>query len=583
MEMRQDDSAQNTVKSGETQGSNGRVAALQAGFEVERQELEWLLAQPEIARSASLVRFLSFICGRYFEGETAEIREYSIAVEALGRKASNFDSHVDPIVRVTARALRKKLREVYSGEGKERPLRIVLPLGHYVPEFVRAEDMAPEAEGSLAAEAEESTVIAARVRAFVRMRWGILWKSAVVLAALAGVFVAGFFLGQRTDKNVKTTGEGLQWENPVWSDEFNETAGQIPDANKWAYETGKRGNNEREVYCTPRGANPKECDPRRPNIFEDGQGHLVMRAQRNADGSWTSARITTKGLKDFQYGRIEARLRMPVGSGLWPSFWMLGSSFDRVGWPASGSVDIAENVSLTERTNGLGPDRIRSTIHGPRYYGGNGLWHDFRLPNGGRLDNGEFHTYGVIWSPGMIQFYVDDPSNVFFVQDASDIPEGSEWVFDKPFFLILNLAVGGDWPGDPGPTTPNPADILVDYVRVYNIPQVAAPSIQWQPVQVRSGSTSASIVSLEARRYAGRVHVTCSAEPATATCTLGSAVMNFSDTLRQEDTLTIQTRSFSDKGKIVAPPGRYKVTITATTVSGDNSHLTVPFEVTAGE
>jgi beta-glucanase (GH16 family) len=583
MEMRQDDSAQNTVKSGEAQGSNGHVAAPQAGFEVERKELEWLLAQPEIARSASLVRFLSFICGRYFEGETAEIREYSIAVEALGRKASNFDSHVDPIVRVTARALRKKLHEVYSGEGKERPLRIVLPLGHYVPEFVRAEDMAPEAEGSLAAEAEESTAIAARVRAFVQLRWGILWKSAVVLAALAGVFVAGFFLGQRTDRNVKTTGEGLQWENPVWSDEFNETAGQIPDANKWAYETGRRGNLEREIYCSPRGPNPKECDPHKLNVFEDGQGHLVMRAQRNADGSWTSARITTKGLKDFQYGRIEARLRMPVGSGLWPSFWMLGSSFDRVGWPASGSVDIAENVSLTERTNGLGPDRIRSTVHGPRYYGGNGLWHDFRLPNGGRVDDGEFHTYGIIWSPGMVQFYVDDPANVFFVQDSSDIPEGSEWVFDKPFFLVLNLAVGGDWPGDPGSKTPNPADLLIDYIRVYNIPQVAAPSIQWQPVQVRSGSTSASIVSLEARRYAGRVHVTCSTEPATATCTLGSAVMNFSDTLRQEDTLTIQTRSFSDKGKIVAPPGRYKVTITATTVSGDHSQLTVPFGVTAGE
>jgi beta-glucanase (GH16 family) len=593
--MRQSNSEAHADEASETSRSNGGPDSAQGTrFEEERRELEWLLAQPEIARSASLVRFLSFVCTRYFEGETAEIREYSIAVEALGRKAATFDSHIDPIVRVTARALRKKLSEVYQADGKGRPLRIVLPLGHYIPEFVHEgeRDAGPGADGPgqfTEPEAMPRTgnqVFWVRAVELARGHGGTVWKLASALAALAAVFVAGFFLGRQADHRLQPAGEGVQWGAPVWSDEFNDQTGQIPDQGKWAYQTGNQGgwgNNEIEIYCAARGTNPKGCDPRRPNVFEDGAGHLVMRAQRNPDGSWTSGRITTMGLKDFQYGRIEARIKMPVGSGLWPSFWMLGSNFAQAGWPTAGSVTIAENVSYTPRTNGLGPQMIRSTVHGPRYYGANGLWHDFRLPNGARVDDGSFHTYGVIWSPGMIQFYVDDPANVYFVQDSSDIPEGGEWVFDKPFFLVLNLAVGGDWPGEPGPTTPNPADLIVDYVRVYNIPQVPAPSIRWHPMQVKSGSSAASIVNLEAHSYAGRVHLTCAAEPATATCSLGSAVVNFSDTLSQEDTLTLSTQTFSDKGKIMAPPGRYKVTITATTMSGDRTRQTLPFEVTPAE
>jgi beta-glucanase (GH16 family) len=596
MEMQQGEPELSSSHTGDVHPAGHHPASRpSAHFHEERRELEWLLAQPEFVRSNSLVRFLSFICKCYFEGETAEIREYSIAVEALGRKAASFDSHVDPIVRVTARALRKKLHEVYQNEGKDRPLRIFLPVGHYVPEFVRTDLVTAEQQADLSTEPQEPPVEelpatwTGRAKAFVRLRWGILWKSAAVLAAitaLGGVFVAGFFMGQHADRRSLPVGEGLPWGDPVWSDEFNDPAGQIPDRTKWAYQAGgpgSWGSNEQQTYCSPLAQGPKECDLHHPNVLEDGQGHLVLRARRGADGGWTSGRITTKGMKDFQYGRIEARMKLPVGSGLWPSFWMLGSSFDRVGWPGAGSVSIAENVSLTQRTNGLGPQMVRSVIHGPHYYGGNGLWHDYRLPNGGRVDDGNFHTYGLIWSPGMLQFYVDDPANVYFVQDSSDIPESGEWVFDKPFFLVLNLAVGGDWPGDPGPSTPNPADLLVDYIRVYNIPQVAAPSIQWQPVQVKSGSSAASIVNLRAAKYAGRVHVTCSTEPITASCSLGSSAVNFTDTLSQETTLTISTQSYSDKGRIVAPPGRYKVTLTATTMSGDHSQLVVPFEVTPGE
>ena len=555
-------------------------------FREEREELEWLLHHPEMARSANLVRFLSFICKRYFDGESDDIREYSIAVEALGRKAASFDSHVDPIVRVTARALRKKLSEIYAGDGQNRQLQIVLPVGHYVPQFVRAPQpgVQPLDSGEDTG-AETGEISRSSATRWVSAHRKLIVRSSLGLLALGGVFSAGFFMGRHAGPSAVLLNQSFDWGEPVWSDEFNGTAGQPPDPSKWRFVTGNlvgQENHEIEYYCSPHGSNPPECDPHHPNAFEDGNGHMVLRAERNAAGEWTSARMTTAGLKYFQYGRIEARMKLPVGTGLWPSFWMLGADFDKVGWPASGSVDIAENVALTARTNGIGPQMIRATVHGPHYYGGNGLWRDYKLPNGARVDDNSFHTYGIIWSPGMIQFYVDNPANVYFVEDATNIPADGEWVFNHPFSLVLNLAVGGDWPGDPNASTPNPADMLVDYVRVYKIPEVPAPSMQWQPVQVKTGSSVASIVNIQARQYSGRVLLTCSTVPATATCSLATSVVNFSDTLSQEDTLTLSTQSFSDKGPTTAPPGHYKVTITATTMSGNRSQLTAPFEVTGG-
>lgn len=563
-----------------------------AGFAEERQELEWLLAHPDIARSASLVRFLSFICSRYFEGEAAEIREFSIAVEALGRKPASFDSHVDPIVRVTARGLRKKLQDIYANDGAGRPLRIVLPLGHYVPQFIRQNEFEKLVSDSITGESvsslktgesdpDDAAPLRAGFRAFcVRNRLAIL-NTVLVAVLLSMVFVAGFFLGKRSDRQAQALSPSLQWGDPIWSDEFDGPAHYPPDASKWTFDTGNPGENDHdiEIYCSPTGPNPRECDPHHPNAFQDGSGHLVLRAQKTASGAWTSARMTTRGLKSFQYGRIEARMKFPLGAGLWSSFWMLGSDFGKVGWPASGSVDIAESTSYTRITNGLGPNMIRSTVHGPRYFGGNGLWHDFKLPNGGRVDDGGFHSYGMIWSPGMIQFYVDDPADVFFVQDASDIPAGGEWVFDQPFDLILNLAVGGIWPGDPDSSTPNPADLVVDYIRVYKIPQIPAPEVRWQPVRVKSGNAVASIIDLQAHGYAGRVHLACATEPAIVGCSLATPIIDFSETLVQQDTLTLSTESFSDKGKTLAPPGRYRVTITATTISGDRSQIVAPFDV----
>ncbi len=577
--------------------------AMGPDFQEERAELERVLRDPEISRSTSLVRFLTFICNKYFEGQADEIREHSIAVEALGRRESSFDSHVDPIVRVTARALRKKLLEFYNKEGQGHPLQIVLPLGHYVPQFVRHAESDVEAHAAgpdqtapasgAAQEVETPGAEAGAGRKQARAALGLLRahsKSilgfALLLAAVPAIFLAGFFLGRRSEPHLRPVPNSFKWGDPVWSDDFNGAAQQLPDPSKWTFDTGNQngwGNHEMEIYCSPRGANPRECDPRRPNAFQDGAGHLVLRAERNAEGVWTSARITTRGLKDFLYGRIEARMKLPVGVGLWPSFWMLGADFDKLGWPASGSATIAENIALTPRTNSLGPTMIRATLHGPRYFGGNGLWRDFKLPDGARVDDGSFHTYGIIWSPGMIQFYVDDPANVFFVQDASGLPEGGEWVFDHAFYLIMNLAVGGVWPGNPDATTPNPSEMLVDYVRLYRIPTIPAPNIQWQAIEVKAGSSVASIISLRAPSYSGHVHLACSTEPATASCQLATSVVNFSDTLSQDDTLTISTDTFTDKGRMAAPPGRYKMTITATTISGDRSQLTAPFEVKAAE
>jgi beta-glucanase (GH16 family) len=568
-------------------------------FRQEREELERVLNHPEIARSASLVRFLSFICNKYFEGQADDIREYSIAVEALGRKETNFDSHVDPIVRVTARSLRKKLVRLYKTDWQNHPLQIVLPLGHYVPEFVRpnAATLAEATHSDAAldtAETESASVRrpaervhASHVRAKKFFSHTAMVKYAVGVLLVAGIFLAGYFWGLRTPRSEMPETQSFKWGDPVWSDEFDGPAESLPDPAKWTYDTGSHdefgnqgwGDHEVETYCSPRGVNPRECDPKRPNAFLDGNGHLVVRAERGADNIWTSARLTTRGLKDFQYGRIEARMRMPVGTGLWPSFWMLGSNYLSTGWPASGSATIVENVSLTQRTNGIGPNMIRATLHGPRYYGGNGLWHDFKFPDGARVDDGNFHTYGIIWSPGMIQFYVDDPANIFYTQDATDLPEGGEWVFDHPFFLVMNLAVGGDWPGNPDSTTPTPSDLIVDYVRAYKIPPVSAPAIQWQPVDVKAGSSVASVISLRARNYSGKVHLSCSIEPAAAACALATSVVDFSSTLTQDDSLTITTDFFSDNGKVVAPPGRYKMTIKATTISGDHSQLTVPFEI----
>lgn len=249
-----------------------------------------------------------------------------------------------------------------------------------------------------------------------------------------------------------------QW-TLVWSDEFGGANGSAPDPSKWTYDTGGGGwgNGELQTYCAP-GSNAAPCSAANPNIFQSG-GQLVVRA-RNSGGTWTSGRLKTQGLAQFQYGRIEARMRLPVGAGLWPAFWMLGTDIGSVGWPQCGEQDIMEWVQQ------YGPSTTSSTLHGPGYSGGNSIGRTFTFPNGGRVDDA-FHVYGVVWSPNRMDFYRDNVAQPFFTFTPSNLPGGTQWVFNHPFFLILNLAVGGGFPGNPNASTPNPASLLVDYVRVY--------------------------------------------------------------------------------------------------------------------
>jgi beta-glucanase (GH16 family) len=229
----------------------------------------------------------------------------------------------------------------------------------------------------------------------------------------------------------------------TWNDEFD---GPSIDSKNWTYDIGGHGwgNGEAQFYTA-----------RRENARIEN-GMLVIEARREKyEGSYyTSARLKTQGLREFKYGRIEARMKVPAGKGLWPAFWMLGSSIVRNPWPGCGEIDIMEYI-------GREPDLILGTIHGPGYAGALGLSKWNRQTYEIAAD---FHDYAVEWEPGTIRWYYDGVQ--YFTATRADIGE-REWVFDEPFFIILNLATGGQFPGMIGLDTKFPAQLLVDYVRVY--------------------------------------------------------------------------------------------------------------------
>jgi beta-glucanase (GH16 family) len=239
----------------------------------------------------------------------------------------------------------------------------------------------------------------------------------------------------------------------TWSDEFNGPDGTSPDPAKWKFDTGGGGwgNKELESYT----ARPE-------NVVERG-GNLVLSEVKEdytgADGiarPYTSGRIETKGLFAQAYGRIEARMKLPVGKGIWPAFWMLGDADPQVNWPAMGEIDIMEAIG--------DPHTIYSTLHGPGYSGSDGISKKFPLPDGAAIDSG-FHVYAVEWAPNDLKFYFD--GDLIAERTPADLPRGATWVYEHPFFIILNVAVGGAWPGNPDETTLFPQQMLVDYVRVY--------------------------------------------------------------------------------------------------------------------
>lgn len=251
----------------------------------------------------------------------------------------------------------------------------------------------------------------------------------------------------------------------VWADNFNSSS-RAPNPSNWNYITGpeRNGNRELETYCAY-GSNKSPCSARRPNSFIDRHGYLHIVARQPSPGVYTSARLNTKGLHSFQYGRIEARIKIPRGQGMWPAFWMLGDNISQVGWPKCGEFDIMENIGKT-------PATVYGSIHGPGFIG-HIITHPYSLPNHADFYR-KFHIYGMIWSPGKVQFYVDRPSNIYATLTPADLPEGAVWPFNEgKFFIILNLAVGGAWPGNPDATTHFPAQMLVDWVRVYRDPAPA--------------------------------------------------------------------------------------------------------------
>ena len=234
--------------------------------------------------------------------------------------------------------------------------------------------------------------------------------------------------------------------NITMQDEFSVDG--APNSSIWTYNIGRGqngwGNNELQYY-TDRSSNVTVQN-----------GYLVMTAQEeNYEGaSYTSARILTKGLFAQKYGRFEARIRLPYGQGMWPAFWLLGDNIDEVSWPQCGEIDIMEN-------RGSEPTIMSSAVHGPGYSGGNPIFKSYDLVNE-RLDTA-FHIYGIEWGPDYINFYIDD---VLYNQITPEDVTG-EWVFDNEFFIILNLAVGGNFGGPPNEETVFPQTMLVDYVRVY--------------------------------------------------------------------------------------------------------------------
>lgn len=246
----------------------------------------------------------------------------------------------------------------------------------------------------------------------------------------------------------------------IWSEEFD---GPEIDRNTWTFEIGNGhangipgwGNQELQFYT---------ADPENAHI-EDGVLVITARKEQRSDQTgtyqYTSARMHTKGKAAVKYGTVEVRAKLPDGQGIWPAVWMLGADIDRVGWPRSGEIDIIELV-------GNRPGTVHGTVHGPKS-AGKGVGGSWTLPDGRKFSE-DFHVFGLEWRPGGLTWTVDGEP-YFHLSKNRIIGEygPDEWVFDKEYFFVINLAVGGLWPGNPDETTTFPKRLEVDYIRVYEL------------------------------------------------------------------------------------------------------------------
>jgi beta-glucanase (GH16 family) len=251
----------------------------------------------------------------------------------------------------------------------------------------------------------------------------------------------------------------------VWSDEFTNTtsADGEPNPQWWTYDTGNSGfgNQELEDYCAW-GSSASPCNPAKPNAYVGTDSSLHIVAQQPSPGVYTSARMKSEGLFSFQYGRLEVRAQVPEGQGFWPAIWLLGNSISTVNWPACGEQDMVERIDAAAT-----PDWNAGSVHGTGFTGAN-LGTDYYFPSGQTAAG--WHTYGMIWKPGSVSYYVDDVTKPYATYTPASLSglSGAVWPFDSgPSFLIMNVAVGGSWPGSPNGSTVFPSQMVVDYVRIY--------------------------------------------------------------------------------------------------------------------
>lgn len=271
----------------------------------------------------------------------------------------------------------------------------------------------------------------------------------------------------------------------VWNDEFSQANGSSPDSAKWGFDIGGGG----------WGNNQLESDTSRTNNARIEGGQLVIEArQENYTGpdniarNYTSARMQTKGKWSWTYGRMEARIKLPKGQGIWPAFWMLGDNIGPVGWPTCGEIDIMENIGKASEQG-----KVYGTIHGPQpggdYNGGAGVGGNYTLPGGAKFAD-DYHVFAVEWTTNQFKWYVD--TNLYFTATPASLPDGGAWVFTNSQFILLNLAVGGNWPGNPDGTTVFPQQMLVDYVRVYT-PASAPPTAPDAPTGLTASPGSSKV------------------------------------------------------------------------------------------
>ena len=274
-----------------------------------------------------------------------------------------------------------------------------------------------------------------------------------VLRIFLSVVVAVMSMGCSSTEN---TNAEPTWEL-TFAEEGDGQPGAAPSAERWTNDVGGGGwgNNEFQTYTAGNA-----------NTFYDGKGNLVIEARKetaigpdNITREYSSAKLTTQGKFSQRYGRFEARIKITRSQAVWPAFWMLGESFPKKVWPECGEIDIMENI-------GREPSKVHGTLHGPGYSASDGLAGTYEHPDGGAFAD-DFHIYAVEWDPQGIRWFVD---GVLYHERTPADAGDNRWAYDdEPFYLILNVAVGGYWPGYPDETTVLPQRMLVDYVRVYRL------------------------------------------------------------------------------------------------------------------